>query len=149
MKTKHTDIWAAGFFEGEGSIYINRITPDDKRVKHILRCQITNTELPLLEVFKSNYGGNIRTKKGTLLSKKALWEWYCFGKNAETFLRLIMPYFIGKKLHVATHAIAVRDLMVRKKTKRGQIAKLSTEDIAERDAHVIEMRKYSKGYKNV
>lgn len=79
---KHTLAWAAGFFEGEGWINIQR-KEIKGRVRHVLNSGITNTEIILLERFRIMFGGRVRPRPGTAISRKPLWEWRAEGLTAE------------------------------------------------------------------
>jgi len=90
-----TDIaYAAGVFDGEGSIYIANI----KRYKQ-LKVQMCNTNEQLINWFKEKFGGIVNgpyTRKH--LQKKPQWEWsISVSRGAEIFLRLIKDYCIEKK----------------------------------------------------
>lgn len=145
MSGEHTDAWAAGFFEGEGCIYVGRI--GKVRIRHIVRCLITNTELSLLQIFETNYGGRIRTKKGTRLSRKPLWEWAVHAKTAAAFLTKILPYMNGKKKLNAIDALAICALMqpqLRGRDKSGRLALTSPALVGERDAIIVRMRRRTR-----
>lgn len=138
MKTSSDLIhaFAAGFFVGEGSIIVIRKMTNKGNVRHVLNCCVTNTEIELLHFLEANYYGRVRPRKGTLLSKKPLWEWRVEGAKAELFLLKIQPFLKGVKLAKANYAIQLRSLMRgnrMNKDLRGRAQALSTEQINERD----------------
>lgn len=151
-KVQHNE-WCAGFFEGEGWICITRRNLKSGQIRFRIQAGITNTELPLLDIFQLNYGGNIRPCKGSALSKKALWRWECYDKTTEAFLENILPHLRGLKGYAATQALLLRSRMRfdrKKRSSDGRIAPLSQTEIYARDSIVINLKSVAKkGRKNV
>ena len=81
--------WAAGFFEGEGSI---TIAPDLTLI--VRASQVDRTPL---ERFVALFGGTIRDKcaRG---NRKKCWEWNCCGPAAAGLLTLIRPYIVRPRI---------------------------------------------------
>lgn len=98
-------VWAAGFFDGEGSISINR-------PHYALVVGISSTNKAVLEGFRQRYKGYInRTTKAGRVIREGSWksnlDCYQFVfeyDHAYTFLRAILPYVKVKK-HQAELAI--------------------------------------------
>lgn len=87
----------AGVFEGEGSISISNLSNKswNKRTDYSLKVRISNTDRPLLNWIVDKYGGKIH-KSGTV-NNKIVWAWSIHAQQAETFLKIMMPYLICKK----------------------------------------------------
>lgn len=145
--TQHTNEWEAGFFEGEGWIVFVRKQHKNGSIQHVFTCGITNTEIVFLERFAQKYGGVVRPRRGTKLSKKPLWDWRCYTKNADIFLAAIYPHLIGKKKYVAEQAMLLRSRMKRNKSFSGRVQKITQEEFALRDAIITDIRRYAKGAK--
>ena len=93
--TKEDLSYLAGFFDGEGSIYI--IT-NYKRNQHSLVVSITNTDMKILNWIKDFFGGNIAK---TLFIKeknnKPCGRIRFYSQNALFFLKQIEPFLKIKK----------------------------------------------------
>lgn len=94
--------WAAGFFDGEGSIQI--ITSYPKKngkayPNNSLRLSLGQTDLYPLELFRENFGGAISARRPHTNPKyKKVWEWYSGGsKKSSEILTILLPYLIVKK----------------------------------------------------
>ena len=86
--------WAAGFFDGEGSINIVRQKKAKplETVHHALLVSVSQVDPRPLQYLQENFGGSIYTRK----FKKAEWKiahnWAIRSQQAEDFLRTIRPY---------------------------------------------------------
>jgi len=91
MSWQLSDQWAAGFFDGEGSVSLLR----RKRggfIEHMLAVAVgQNDQRPLLAL-KAAYGGSQCNSK----TPSGCWRWRLHGAEAEAFLRRIRPYSIVK-----------------------------------------------------
>jgi len=95
--------YIAGFFDGEGGIYVTQKT--DKRFgKSILvrniRCQVTNGDIKVLKMIQQKYGGVIREKQREEGWKPAFYLEIASQKDILKFLQDIEPYLIVKKEQV-------------------------------------------------
>jgi hypothetical protein len=92
--------YIVGIFEGEGFIAFNYGFRKDKyqREYYTVHIGVVNTDLNLLEKFKSIIGyGNI-TKKADVPNCKSCWNWRVSNqKEALDFLDKVFPYLIVKK----------------------------------------------------
>jgi len=113
---RKTDLaWAAGFFDGEGCVHLKRdYNGKQKQLKLIptysLRLMITNTHLASLERVREILNiGSLRplAHYGEGPEGKQRWEWRAASKQAESVLRLLMPYLTTKR-EQATLAILSR-----------------------------------------
>lgn len=111
-------VWAAGLFEGEGTIAIavrRGHGPDTYR----LVCSVTNTDRQVIDYFHERWHGwlaPMRDRPG----RQPAWHWIVAGPTAEAFLNEVAPYFvtdrvadkavIGLRLRDATGSIGQRDV---------------------------------------
>jgi len=107
--------WAAGFWEGEGSVHITRRRKLGKRnqrlVSHKLRVTCTNTKLEPLFLFKERWGGYTHKRKPKLgRNHIGATHWIVGNKLAEQFLSDILPYLVFKK-EQAEIGLRLRSLM--------------------------------------
>lgn len=80
--------WAAGMFEGEGSIRINKPT---KRNRGALLCDMVNTAPEVCAFFAERWGGYLKRVE-VPPPRKAFWRWRIAAREAARFLRAIQPY---------------------------------------------------------
>jgi len=94
--------YTAGIFDGEGSILISVNRPHPKREtinpQHYLTACLGNTNRPLIDWLKSEFGGHI-VKGGNRQAKRQqeYWIWSISSCQARDFLTLIYPYLRIKK----------------------------------------------------
>jgi hypothetical protein len=81
--------WAAGLFEGEGTIRINK---PGKRSLGILVCSVVNTDLSVVEFFQARWQGYMKSATGLRSDERPAWVWVVGAKKAESFLETILPY---------------------------------------------------------
>ena len=93
---KKSDLaYLAGFFDGEGCIYIQG--PRPKRHCYQLSVRISQANRWILERYRMAFGGLIREIKPTSATAKCIWQWIISGKQAMEFLNTIYPYLILKQ----------------------------------------------------
>jgi len=86
--------YAAGFFDGEGSVLIDR----GKQTKNPycgfrLEVKISSTSEEIIKCFKETFGaGTIEVRKKYTSGGKDYWSWIVAGNRAAEFLELIYPY---------------------------------------------------------
>lgn len=86
-----SDQWAAGFFDGEGSVSVLRRVRGGF-IEHMLAVAVgQNDQRPLLAL-RDEYGGSQCNSK----TPSGCWRWRIHGGQAEAFLRRIRPYSIVK-----------------------------------------------------
>ena len=96
-----TDLaYAAGFFEGEGSISFYLTRPHKNKAGNMIpsflgNVVIGNTDKFVLDWFHAMFGGNVnkRDPKFQKLGTKDIWTWQLFGHKAKAWLKLVLPYF--------------------------------------------------------
>jgi len=94
--------YVAGLFDGEGSIYIaiNKPKPKfhTKSPNHWLGAAIGNTNRPLVDWLKAEFGGHIvKGGGGHVKRQQAYWIWVVSSTQALTFLKRLYPYLRIKK----------------------------------------------------
>lgn len=92
---KRDIMYAAGFFDAEGSIWINK--QKRKSCLHLsynLRINVTSTNRSIIHWFKTNFGGSNRIN---LRGKNPLFRWDAHGNIATNFLQKIIPYLRIKR----------------------------------------------------
>ena len=98
-------VWAAGFFDGEGSVFveISKNKNTRRRVRNLLTASVTQTSTPCLNLFKQCFGGNITpiTKsRRQHMNNSVCFVWRVRSKDAIAFLEVIAPYVVVKKEQV-------------------------------------------------
>lgn len=85
-------IWAAGFFEGEGTVTISR--SGGKKRSHLTRLLVTtaNTTEEFILFLRERWGGSTRKRKPQTKRSRPAFEWTLGGGQAIFFLRDIEPY---------------------------------------------------------
>lgn len=95
--------WAAGLFDGEGTILIN---------EHGIRVCLHMTDLDILETMKSNFGGSLIPCKKAKDHYKDSWKWY-LSNNKDTcdFLKIILPFLHSRRKDKAAQAISAYKIL--------------------------------------
>lgn len=89
--------YAAGLFDGEGSVMIMPGLNTEKWKTHPrLYVSLSQVETHCLSWLQGKYGGKVRLKNQPEPQRRAAFEWYLCGKNAINFLSFIRPYLILK-----------------------------------------------------
>lgn len=90
---KYEVAWLAGLFDGEGCISWPR-----RELLHSVRLDIPQTNLELLEKVQAVTGtGKITARKRAKAQHSQAWTWSCYGQNARSVLRQILPWLIVKR----------------------------------------------------
>jgi hypothetical protein len=82
-------VWAAGLFEGEGTITIARRGQDDT---YRLLVLVSNTDEEIIDFFHDRWGGWKQPAYGHRPGRRPAWNWSAAGPTAEVFLRGIEPF---------------------------------------------------------
>lgn len=88
-----TCAWAAGFFDGEGSVNIARnMQHSTGKLYHVLAAEVAQVDpRPLLEL-KERWGGIIVSRDPSTPNAKFSFRWQIRSAGAEAFLRDIRPW---------------------------------------------------------
>jgi transposase len=89
--------YAAGFFDGEGYVGVVRY---QRNGAMCLRCTVTNNNRPVLEMFRTTFGGSIRRPDGPGDGGKRSWVWCLTSGAAVAFLSAIAPHVVVKQPQV-------------------------------------------------
>ena len=91
-KTIDDDLnWAAGMFEGEGSIIINKNKSPKGVINYILRCKVPNTDLEIIDFFHERWPGS-KLAERPRGNQRPQRNWIVSGKQAGVFLQKLQPY---------------------------------------------------------
>lgn len=97
-------VWAAGLFEGEGTITLARRGHDDT---YRLQTQVSSTDEEIVDFFVTTWGGWKVPFYGDRPGRQPGWQWIAAGPTAEQFLRGIAPHVltlrVWQKLQIALH----------------------------------------------
>lgn len=126
--------WAAGLFDGEGTIYsFNRR----------IRASIHMTDLDILETFQSNFGGTIRLQKKQKEHHKKSWRWSLqASEEAVVFLKDILPFLHARRTKKAQEALAYYKLIFEEK-------ELKQKEIKEKRNKIREMAQTGMTHKDI
>jgi hypothetical protein len=104
--------WAAGFFDGEGSILIvcgirgkRRLATDQQ---FWLEVTVANCVLAPLEYLAETFGGKVVSVTRKTENYRQGYRWRCYSQQAVAFLRAVMPYLKVKQEEAAV-GIAFQD----------------------------------------
>jgi len=97
--------WAAGFFDGEGSVLVEM--SKEARCRHgfrtSLHANVTQTSLPCLQLFAERFGGSILTSENRTPNGRrwaVQYRWIVRNEAALSFLEAVEPYVVVKKEQV-------------------------------------------------
>jgi len=97
--------WAAGFFDGEGSVVVE-LSKSPKSLsgyRTSLHANVTQTSIPCLEIFVKYFGGSIKTYQFTSPNStrwSVQYTWVVRNENAINFLKAIRPFSVVKALQI-------------------------------------------------
>lgn len=97
MKKETIAAYAAGIFDGEGYVGIDRVgkSTGSKKIHHSIRIVISQKDGAIMDWLKANFGGNIYSQRnGTQYS---IYRWRIHSKKASDFLKFVYPYLVIKK----------------------------------------------------
>ncbi|MDP3064178.1 MAG: LAGLIDADG family homing endonuclease [Chloroflexota bacterium] len=84
--------YAAGLFDGEGSVTINRILTDGPAPRHNLVASIDMTDPQGIQYLADRFEGNVRWYKRQQAEWADVYAWALSGEKALSFLQAIRPY---------------------------------------------------------
>ena len=97
----HINAYAAGIFDGEGYVGIDRGSPSsgkEKRINYCLRVVISQKDGAIMYWLKNNFGGNVYSQRNG--TKYSIYRWRIHSEGAARFLEAVLPYVIIKKPQV-------------------------------------------------
>lgn len=90
------DVYAAGFFDGEGCVSIQRAWDRKSHCyRWLMLVQVANQNRFVLEKLRKVYGGGIAVQ--TSGRRRPLYLWQLTGSKTGTFLAKLRPWLIVKK----------------------------------------------------
>jgi len=92
--------YAAGLFDGEGSIFIGKVKTSRNKSGLLFRLHIEmcNTNEPAVRWMQLYFGGSVYERYADSDARRTLWSWQLRGKKALEFLKIISLYLRIKKL---------------------------------------------------
>lgn len=94
--------WAAGLFEGEGSV---RISKPALRNWGAVTASVVNTDKQIIDWFQTRWPGYCKPATGLRRDQKPAWVWVIAATKAIRFLREIEPFIVRDKVREKiTHA---------------------------------------------
>lgn len=98
--------WAAGFFEGEGTV---RITRPSAKNWGTLWVAISNTDMQTLQWYHARWAGSVH-KCSPSGNRRDAWMWVIASQKAAAFLRQIRPYLVRDAVRAKIdHALAFQE----------------------------------------
>ena len=109
--------YAAGLFDGEGTVDIARPTlrKPTYSPRHTLQIKVGNTSPGVIMWLRSVFGGSI-TKRLLRPPRRPLWVWSLSTLQAKNFLESVLP-FLRIKQQEATIAIELQEAVMKYKAK--------------------------------
>lgn len=104
-----SDEYAAGFFDGEGTVYA-AIRNNSGRPSPTIMVTITNTVREPLDRLHAKWGGSIFLDRSKKPNQQDKYQWTVAAKKARPFLEAMLPHLIIKR-EVAETAIEMCALM--------------------------------------
>ena len=91
--------YAAGLFDGEGSIFIGKVKTNRNKSGLLFRLHIEmcNTNEPIVKWMQLYFGGSVYERYADTNTRRTLWSWQLRGTKALEFLKIISPYLRVKK----------------------------------------------------
>lgn len=101
--------WAAGLFEGEGTIIIRQRNYGGKT----LQLALYNTDRDVVFAFKKAVKigpvcGPYRGNKIRIGKYKSMYQWYAYGVTAQRILRQLLPFFCSRRKLKAKKALQLK-----------------------------------------
>lgn len=90
----HDLAWAAGIFDGEGSV--GAYTWGESKNLRV-SIQVGNTCLLMISKFHDMFGGYVATTKKARKNGQPYYTWRCRSGYQEFFLRSVLPYLVTKR----------------------------------------------------
>jgi hypothetical protein len=96
MSWHYTDEWAAGFFDGEGCVCIQKRLRGNF-LEHFLSVQVGQSTRLCLDELAARFGGGVTSYSKT---GGKFWRWRLHGTKAERFLKTIQPHSLVKRREI-------------------------------------------------
>lgn len=156
MEDTEIRAWMAGFFDGEGCIFIKRASPTEsnglRNFNYSLCLDIGSTSKTVLDLWKGYFGGTIAKRTDKRPGLRAIsWNWRAHTGRAEEVLQKLLPYLQLKK-DEALCALEFQTLLQVTKANKPRpgirgMPRLSLETVAQRDAYYWRLRELKQEMK--
>jgi hypothetical protein len=135
--------YVAGFFDGEGSVYIIK-TSKRQKIYHNICVRLTNTDKHIMILIKKWIGFGTIFMRKKLLHRKRAYDFILKGRQGESFLKSILPFLIVKKKQAL---LALKFMSMKHKRFGGKNPKhiLTDKEINQREAIRTKIRKLNRG----
>lgn len=109
LSVKESIIWAAGLFDGEGSIKLIKFY---KRKWYIgYDITVTNTDLELVTAFKTIFGGQVRKYSPSKKQNKDIYVWRAGGiKDTRRVMGYLFPFLSERRQQKWADCLEMRKL---------------------------------------
>lgn len=136
--------WISGFFDGEGSIIIQRDFYSRRSIHHFLRVTVGNTHRASLEIFRKRFGGTIRPQWRAKKHFTQSYEWVISHRQAGRFLIAVHPHLVTKRkeAQLALDFDSLKEIT----SQSGGNNHLPMEIIAQRDAYYWGLKEAKTAY---
>jgi hypothetical protein len=138
--------WAAGFFDGEGCVYVRRQVRENYNVVRGWKpspyalASASQVDPRPLQFLQQRWGGSLRSlKRRRHPNERDAWEWNCSARQAYQFFHDVMPWLLCKRAQ-AVNALRLEPL--RKAQGSGQA--LTDEEVAVHLEIVAEARRLNQ-----
>lgn len=99
--------WAAGLFEGEGTVRINK---PSLRSWGAVCVSVVNTDRQILDWFQARWPGYMKAATGLQPNHREAWVWVIAARQAIAFLRELRPFIVRDAVREKIdHAIAFQE----------------------------------------
>lgn len=92
--------WAAGFFDGEGSVMLSR-SVGPARTIYGLKAKAVQIDPRPLRKLQDKWGGKVWKSKSRNPNWRPVWTWEVRGLDAVVFLKDVLPYLQVKEKQAA------------------------------------------------
>src|SRR5579859_7090895 len=147
--TEEQKAYAAGLFDGEGSIQIAKGSRKDRptSIYYRSRVDLAMTHKPTVEWLHSVFGGHFAVRlrgpytNSNNVKYKPIWRWAIESASAADFLRTIRPYLITK----AEQADIALELCGRcEQVRADRWSPLTDDELAERERLYLQIKSLNK-----
>ncbi len=98
MSWIYSDAWAAGVFDGEGYVTIQKRLRGGF-LEHQVYAQVGQQIPEPLQALANRFGGNVTTE--SRYANGLFWRWRVYGTIAESFLTAVFPHSLVKREEIA------------------------------------------------
>lgn len=108
-KSPRSVAWAAGLFEGEGSITIRTPRKANREKKPQVQLQLASTDADTIPAFQATLGvGKVYGPYGPYQkNRQAHWRWDAYGDEAKKALQQMLPYLFSRRRAKAEEALTI------------------------------------------